>query len=64
MKRLPTSVPGLDMVLGGGLEPGSVTVVAGPPGTGKTILVQQICFANATAGHRAIYYTTVSEPHT
>ena len=64
MKRLPTSVPGLDTVLGGGLEPGSVTVVAGPPGTGKTILVQQICFANATAGHRAIYYTTVSEPHT
>jgi circadian clock protein KaiC len=62
--RLPTGVPGLDTVLGGGLEPGSVTVLAGPPGTGKTILAQQICFANGTTGHRAVYYTTVSEPHT
>jgi circadian clock protein KaiC len=62
--RLPTGVPGLDTVLGGGLEPGSVTALAGPPGTGKTILAQQICFANATTGHRAIYYTTLSEPHT
>jgi circadian clock protein KaiC len=64
MMRLATGVPGLDTVLGGGVEPGSATVLAGPPGTGKTILAQQICFANATTGHRAVYYTTVSEPHT
>jgi circadian clock protein KaiC len=63
VNRLPTGVPGLDVVLGGGLEPGSVTVLAGAPGTGKTILAQQICFANATRGHPAIYYTTLSEPH-
>jgi circadian clock protein KaiC len=63
MKRLATGVPGLDVVLGGGLEPGSVTVLAGAPGTGKTILAQQMCFANATADHRAVYYSTVSEPH-
>ena len=63
VKRLATGVPGLDVVLGGGLEPGSVTVLAGAPGTGKTILAQQICFANATREHRAIYYTTLSEPH-
>jgi circadian clock protein KaiC len=63
VKRLATDVPGLDVVLGGGLEPGSVTMLAGAPGTGKTILAQQICFANATTGHRAIYYTTLSEPH-
>jgi circadian clock protein KaiC len=61
--RLETGVPGLDMVLGGGLEPGSVTVVAGPPGAGKTILAQQICFANSSTEHRAVYYTTLSEPH-
>ena len=64
MKRLATDVPGLDVVLGGGLEPGSVTVLAGAAGTGKTILAQQICFANATPEHRAVYYTTLSEPHT
>jgi circadian clock protein KaiC len=61
--RLATGVPGLDVVLGGGLEPGSVTILAGAPGAGKTILAQQMCFANATPEHRAIYYTTLSEPH-
>ena len=39
-------------------------VLAGEPGTGKTILAQQICFARATAAHKCVYYTTVSEPHT
>lgn len=50
-------------MLGGGLEAGSVVVVAGGSGTGKTILAQQICFANATSECKAIYYTTLSEPH-
>jgi circadian clock protein KaiC len=63
VKRLSTGVPGLDVVLGGGLEPGSVTVLAGAPGAGKTILAQQMSFANATPQHRAVYYTTLSEPH-
>ena len=38
-------------------------ILAGAPGTGKTILAQQICFANATPEHKALYYTTLSEPH-
>ena len=63
MNRKPTGVPGLDLLLGGGLTPGAVVVVAGAPGTGKTILAQQMCFANGTADHRCIYYTTVSESH-
>jgi circadian clock protein KaiC len=63
MNRLATGVPGLDVVLAGGLERGSVMVLAGAPGTGKTVLAQQICFANATPEHRAVYYTTLSEPH-
>jgi circadian clock protein KaiC len=45
------------------LAPGSVTVLAGAPGTGKTILAQQMCFANATGERKAVYYTTMSEPH-
>ncbi len=64
MKRVDTGVAGLDVVLGGGLEPGAVVVVAGAPGTGKTILAQQVCFAIGTAEHKGLYYTTVSEPHT
>src|SRR3984893_120463 len=61
--RLGTGIPDLDLILGGGLEPGSLVILAGAPGTGKTILAQQICFANATPEHKALYYTTLSEPH-
>ena len=61
---MASGVPGLDLVLNGGVEPGAVVVLAGPPGSGKTILAQQMCFANATAGRKCTYYTTVSEPHT
>ena len=63
MKRLSTGVPELDLVLGGGLLPGSLVVFAGGPGTGKTILAQQVCFAVGTPEHKAIYYTTLVEPH-
>lgn len=63
MNRLTTGVPELDLVLGGGLLAGSFVVVAGGPGTGKTILAQQLCFAAATAQRKAIYYTTLVEPH-
>jgi circadian clock protein KaiC len=51
LKRTATGVAGLDLVLNGGLEPGAVVVVAGAPGTGKTILAQQMCFATGTAEH-------------
>src|ERR1700682_584112 len=63
MGRLRTGLADLDLILGGGLEPGSLVILAGAPGTGKTILAQQICFANATPEHKALYYTTLSEPH-
>jgi circadian clock protein KaiC len=63
LKRLTTDIAGLDLVLNGGLDPGAVVIVAGPPGAGKTILAQQMCFAKATAEHKCVYYTTMSEPH-
>lgn len=63
MKRWTTGIAELDLVLDGGLPAGSLVVVAGGPGTGKTILAQQICFANATPDRKAVYYTTFSEPH-
>ncbi len=39
--RLDTGLPDLDRVLGGGLVPGSVILVAGPPGIGKSTLLLQ-----------------------
>jgi circadian clock protein KaiC len=62
VRRLSTGIPALDTVLGGGLPLGSLILVAGAPGTGKTVLAQQICFNNATSDRKAIYYSTVSEP--
>ncbi len=63
MERLETGIAELDLVLDGGFPLGSLVVFAGGPGTGKTILAQQICFAAATSEHKAIYYTTFAEPH-
>jgi circadian clock protein KaiC len=63
MDKLTTGDRDFDAVLGGGLPPGSLIVLAGAPGAGKTILAQQICFANATRERKAVYYTTWSEPH-
>jgi circadian clock protein KaiC len=63
MDRLETGIRELDLVLGGGIPVGALVVFAGGPGTGKTILAQQICFGAATAERKAIYYTTLAEPH-
>ena len=41
LERFDTGVPNLDLVLGGGLLRGTVVMVIGPPGSGKTILAQQ-----------------------
>jgi len=60
--RLPTGVPGLDEVLGGGLPEYSLNLITGEPGAGKTILTQQILFANATPARPAIYFTLAGEP--
>jgi circadian clock protein KaiC len=63
VERLSTGIGDLDLVLGGGMPFGSLFIVAGAPGTGKTILAQQLCFANATYERKALCYTTFSEPH-
>src|ERR1700682_5436330 len=63
MGRLRTGIADLDLILGGGLEPGSLVIVAGAPGTGHTIVAQKICSANATPEHKPLSYTTLSEPH-
>ena len=60
--RLSSGLARLDDVLGGGLPDDAITLVAGAPGTGKTILAQHFAFHNATPERPAIYCSTVSEP--
>jgi circadian clock protein KaiC len=62
IQRLPTGVPGLDAVLGGGLPEFSFNLIAGPPGCGKTTLAQQIMFSQATVERPALFFTVLGEP--
>jgi circadian clock protein KaiC len=62
-ERLSTGVSGLDTVLCGGLIPGSVFIIQGAPGAGKTILANQICFHRAAQGQNALYVTLLAESH-
>ena len=58
----PTGVPNLDLVLGGGLRRGALTVLVGPPGCGKTTLAAQMAFAAGRAKRRVLILTALSEP--
>jgi circadian clock protein KaiC len=64
LTRLPTGVPGLDTVLGGGLFRGGIYILTGTPGAGKTILGNQIAsqFVRADNQH-ALYVTLLAETH-
>ncbi len=63
VSRLSTGVAGLDEVLDGGLPDHSINLISGPPGVGKTVLVQQVMFGAAAEGRPALYYSTVAEPY-
>lgn len=54
-RHFPTGVSELDRVLGGGLVPGSVTLLAGDPGVGKSTLLLEVAHRWATSGRRALY---------
>src|SRR6202166_69175 len=53
--RLPSGMAELDRVTGGGFVRGSVLLVGGDPGIGKSTLLIQAAAAIARAGHRAVY---------
>src|SRR5256885_16871891 len=61
--RLPTGVAQLDIILEGGFLRGGSYIVAGAPGTGKTIFGNQACFRHVAAGGKALYVTLLSESH-
>src|SRR6188768_925782 len=53
--RLSSGMPELDRVTGGGFVRGSVLLVGGDPGIGKSTLLTQATSLLARAGHRAVY---------
>jgi DNA repair protein RadA/Sms len=53
--RLPSGLAELDRVTGGGFVRGSVLLLGGDPGIGKSTLLIQATAALARAGHRAVY---------
>ena len=55
MPRTRTGNAEFDRVLGGGLVPGSVVLIGGDPGIGKSTLLIQVSAALARAGHRVAY---------
>jgi len=54
-RRVGTGVAEFDRVLGGGLVRGSLVLLGGEPGIGKSTLLLQVADALATAGSRVLY---------
>ena len=60
-KHTPTGVSELDRVLGGGILPGQVILLAGPPGIGKSTLLLQAAAARASLGSKPLLYVSGEE---
>lgn len=59
---LPTGVDEVDRVLGGGLVPGSVTLISGEPGIGKSTLTLQVALSVAGSGAAVVLVTGEEAP--
>lgn len=55
--RISSGVPGLDEILGGGIPRYSMFLIAGPAGTGKTVMATQIAYHNSLKGTNVVYAT-------
>ncbi len=54
-ERVATGMKELDRVLGGGIVPGSLTLVGGDPGIGKSTILLQTCRYLGESGHSVLY---------
>lgn len=61
MKRLSSGVKGLDMLIDGGFPDGSIVLVSGTPGTGKTIMGLQFLFEGIKQKEMGIYVSFEQE---
>lgn len=60
--RWSTGLPEFDFVLGGGIVPGSMTLVGGEPGIGKSTLLLQTAARLETAGRKVLYVSGEESP--
>jgi len=56
--RVSTGIQGFDELIQGGFPKGSITLVSGPPGTGKTIVCFQYIQAGLSKGEKCLYLTS------
>lgn len=56
VQQVDTGIAGLDMMLGGGIDRGSSTLVTGPSGVGKSMLCTQAALAAAARRERSVVY--------
>lgn len=62
-KVIPTGVPNLDRLIDGGLTQGEFVLIVGGPGTGKTVLAEQMAFHWARQGRKVLWVVTPGEPN-
>ncbi|MGH7703208.1 MAG: DNA repair protein RadA [Gemmatimonadales bacterium] len=62
LSRWSSGLKELDFVLGGGIVPGSVTLVGGEPGIGKSTLLLQAAARLEASGHRVLYASGEESP--
>jgi circadian clock protein KaiC len=55
-ERMASGLPMLDILLGGGVEEGTSTLIVGPPGTGKSSLAAQFVVAANARGEKAVMF--------
>ncbi len=60
--RIVSGIGNIDLVLGGGFVPGSVTLIAGQPGIGKSTLLLQVA-AGVAKHHKALYVSGEESAH-
>ena len=61
--RFKTDIKEVNRVLGGGIVPGSVIVIGGSPGIGKSTLILQVLHSFAKAGKDSLYFSGEESPN-
>ncbi len=61
-ERISTGFSEMDMVLGGGIVPGGVSLIAGDPGIGKSTLLLQLCLLLSEKGKKVLYISGEESP--